>query len=181
MQLTDNTSLFYADDGLVSGTDRAAIQFCVKLLLTFCELFGLQMNASKTKAMVGCPRISPHRISTPAFNRRLLGEGRTYSSNNRQLVPCDACGLELQQKSLKRHQIQQHQHYKRPNKHTQITQHFYNPTNHYTISMDNTTPTSCPVPNCLGIYNSRISMQTHFQHRHWGDVITINEEGPLPR
>jgi hypothetical protein len=59
--------------------------------------------------------------------------------------------------------------------------YYTNPINTYTISMDNKTPTSCPVPNCPGSYNTRIGMRTHFQHRHWRDIIIIEEEGRLPQ
>jgi hypothetical protein len=100
LNLTDNESIFYADDGSVTGTNRDAVQYCVNLITNLFALFDLRMNAAKTKAMVGYPRIPLHRISTPAFNRRLSGEGRTYSSNNRQLVACHICGLELQRKPL---------------------------------------------------------------------------------
>jgi hypothetical protein len=47
--------------------------------------------------------------------------------------------------------------------------------------MDNQTPLSCPVPNCPGSYTTRIGLRTHFQHRHWRNIIIIEEEGYLPQ
>jgi Reverse transcriptase (RNA-dependent DNA polymerase) len=114
MQLTDNDSIFYADDGLITGTNLDAVQHCVNLITDLFSLFGLNMNATKTKALVGRPKIITHAISTPAFNRRLSGEGRTYASNSRQTTACNICGLVLQRRSLNRHLITQHQTYERP-------------------------------------------------------------------
>jgi Reverse transcriptase (RNA-dependent DNA polymerase) len=182
LSLTDNDAIFYADDGLITGTNRDAVQYCIDLVTHLFSLFGLQMNASKTKALVGRPRIVTHSISTPAFNRRQSGEGHTYASISRQLTTCTICGLQLQQRSLQRHMINQHQNYARPITRTQITARFTNQPITYTISLNNNnlTATPCPVPNCPGSYSSRSSMRTHFQHRHWNDVIHILEEGPFP-
>jgi Reverse transcriptase (RNA-dependent DNA polymerase) len=58
MHLTDNDSIFYADDGLVTGTNRDAVQYCLNLITQLFALFGLQINASKTKVLVGRPRIA---------------------------------------------------------------------------------------------------------------------------
>jgi Reverse transcriptase (RNA-dependent DNA polymerase) len=51
MNITDNDSIVYADDGLVTGTNRDAVQYCVDLITHLFALFGLQMNAAKTKAL----------------------------------------------------------------------------------------------------------------------------------
>jgi hypothetical protein len=143
------------------------------------------MNAAKTKALVGSPRIVQHRISTPAFNRRLSGIGRTYSSDDRQQIACHICGMEMQRRSIRRHLTNQHQTFERPTHTNQrrISTQFTNPTVTYTVSMpvNSTIPTPCPVPECQGNYLSRQSMRTHFQHRHWNDVIVIQEEGLLPK
>jgi hypothetical protein len=135
------------------------------------------MNPTKTKSLSGSPTIKTHRISTPAFNRRCTGEGRTYASINREQIPCEVCGKTLQRKSIngtysrstsytKRHRISDvHATAERTNN----------------ISLPNVYLTDCPVPLCTGNYKTRDSMQTHFQHLHWKDNIIIEEEGPLPR
>jgi hypothetical protein len=92
---------FYADDGLITGTDREAVQFCLDLVTYLFAIFGLNMNAAKTKLLVGRPNIPLQRLSKPAFHQRIKGERRTFESNNRQQVGCHICGLELKQRSLK--------------------------------------------------------------------------------
>jgi hypothetical protein len=42
-------------------------------------------------------------------------------------------------------------------------------------------PNPCPVPLCPGLYKTPTAMQSHFQHRHWQNTITITNEGALPR
>jgi Reverse transcriptase (RNA-dependent DNA polymerase) len=156
MALTDNDCISYADGGLITVTDQAAVQFCINLISNLFSLFGLQMNANKTKALVGRPKIITHHISTAAFNR-----GHTYASNNRQLTTCNICGLEMQRKSIKRHLINQHQVYERPSTSYNITTAINTGPRTYTILLpnNNPVPTPCPVPNCIVSYSSRSSMQ----------------------
>jgi Reverse transcriptase (RNA-dependent DNA polymerase) len=112
----DDTILFYADDGLIAGTGKEKIQ---QLLTTITDLFyriGLKMNTGKTKALISQPTIPNHRICTPAFNRRKSGEGLSYLSDNRTLINCTVCGLELQRRSYKRHMTSQHNNDNDPKK-----------------------------------------------------------------
>jgi hypothetical protein len=53
MALTDKDSIFYANDGLITGTNQAAVQFCIDLVTNLFSLFGLKMNANKSKGLVG--------------------------------------------------------------------------------------------------------------------------------
>jgi Reverse transcriptase (RNA-dependent DNA polymerase) len=181
MMHTDNDSIFYADDGLITGTDKEKVQDCVNLVTDLFSSFGLMMNPAKTKSLVGSPTIKTHSISTPAFNRGCTGEGRTYASINREQIPCEVCGKTLQRKSMKRHLLTQHDLYCRPTKRHRVSDIHATAERTYNIYLPNGIPTDCPVPLCTANYKTRDSMRTHFQHRHWKDTIIIEEEGPLPR
>jgi hypothetical protein len=43
------------------------------------------------------------------------------------------------------------------------------------------TPFPCPVPDCVGIFDSYAKMRAHFWRRHTFDTIVIFQEGLLPR
>jgi hypothetical protein len=133
--------------------------------------------------LVAHPKIPNHRIRTPAFNRRLSGEGSTFASNERQLTICSICGTELQRKSLKRHMTTKHNNYSRPQKPSKLSTLFNRPSRTYNIEMNPNPdePTDCPVPLCPGQYKTANIMRTHFNHRHWQDTIIIAHEGPLPQ
>jgi hypothetical protein len=177
----DDTILFYADDGLIAGTDKEKIQ---QLLTTITDLFeriGLRMNAGKTKALISQPTITNHRICTPAFNRRKSGEGPSYLSDNRALINCTVCGLELQRRSYKRHLINKHNQYTRPEKRSRTSHLFNRPSRTYRIDLINGDETECPAPLCPGTYKTAAAMRSHFQYRHWQDTIIIEREGQLPQ
>jgi hypothetical protein len=88
--------------------------------------------------------------------------------------------MEMQRCSIRRHLTNQHQTFERPTRTSQrrISTQFTNPTITYAVSMpvNQTILTPCPVPECQGTYQSRQSMRTHFQHRHWNDVVVIEKE-----
>jgi hypothetical protein len=121
-----------------------------------------------------------HYISTPAFSRRMLGNGPTYSATQRRLVSCPICDTALQQRNLRQHLITQHQVFERPSKRPKSSIPSQQAPNTYNISMPPRTWTSCPVPNCDGRAGTRDSMRVHFAHRHPFDIIIIDEEAPYP-
>jgi Reverse transcriptase (RNA-dependent DNA polymerase) len=70
--------MFYADDGYLASTDPYMVQAAVTMTKNLFEQMGLQMNASKTKVLLGEPLQPMHLMSDEAYHRRLTGEGQTY-------------------------------------------------------------------------------------------------------
>jgi Reverse transcriptase (RNA-dependent DNA polymerase) len=173
--------LFYADDGWLASHNPTILQEALNLITELFQRMGLRMNATKTKSMNSHPGSELHYISTPAFSRRMLGNGSTYSATQRRLVSCPICETTLQQRNLRQHLISQHQVFERPAKRPKSLVPSQQAPNTYSVSMPPRAWVACPVPNCAGRAGTRDSMRVHFAHRHPFDTIIIEEEGPLPR
>ena len=140
------------------------------------------MNAAKTKALLSQPGELVHAISSPAFSRRLTGEGETCSARKRRLVTCQRCGKQMQEVSLQRHMLSQHNDYQRPSKWAKLLEESTHEPVAYQVSMPvNGVRGECPVPGCVGRATTRCNLRTHFAHRHPFDIITVEEEGLLPQ
>ena len=48
----DELALFYADDGVITGTDETRVQASMDLITKSFASLGLKMNAKKTESMV---------------------------------------------------------------------------------------------------------------------------------
>ena len=175
------STLFYADDGWVAGLCPLQVQQGVDTLENLFSRMGLVMNPTKTKAMIGHPGVAVHVQSSPAYRRRLTGDGGTYLERIRQETECPECGKMLQQGTLARHMLSQHDVYQRPRKRQRLMeQQEQNPVT-YRISHPGHAAVRCPVPGCAAAPTSRQSLRVHFSHRHVRDVIIIEEEGAFPR
>jgi hypothetical protein len=64
--------------------------------------------------MIGHPGSEIHYISTPAFSRRMLRVGDLYSATQKRIVTCPLCEKPMQQRTLRKHMISQHQSFERP-------------------------------------------------------------------
>jgi GAGA factor len=157
------------------------LQPTLDLATDLFQRMGLRMNATKTKSMNSHPGSELHYIATPAFSRRMLGTGPTYSATQSRATTCPICEKTLQQRNLRQHLISQHQTFERPPKRPKTSHSTQHTPNSYSISMPPGSWVPCPVPDCDGRASTRDSMRVHFQHRHPFDIITIEEEGPLPR
>jgi hypothetical protein len=103
MELED--TIFYADDGLLIGDSREGIQ---GKLDTYTEMFarvGLQMNASKTKAMVvtGGRFVGKQSVQALAY-RHGKDENASHRERSQQKVICPLCGAQVNRQHLKVHQ-----------------------------------------------------------------------------
>lgn len=177
-------AFFFADDGRLASYDKESLQMSLDLITDLFERVGLQMNASKTKAMIGFSGHIYCDQSSPAYKRRQTGEGPTFSSRKRRKVSCPNCGKDLQERSLSSHLRSQHKIYDRPEL-RQTSRAVPGPSQTYTTSIPHPHGASvgCPVEGCLGSFGTPDSMRVHFSFMHPTDVIIIQEEGatPLPR
>lgn len=173
--------IFYADDGWVAGHSQELVQLGVDTLTDLFGRMGLAMNPSKTVAMVGHPGSAVHTISTPAYKRRLTGDGDTYSARKRQVVECPECNKAMQGRSLPQHLLLKHNIFHRPLKRRKLLDVYSLDPVTYRVDLAGRVREPCPVPDCVGGASTGDAMRSHFAFKHPRDVIIIEQEGLLPR
>ena len=195
----DEHSVFYADNGLLAGTDAAALQTSVDVITAGFKSVGLKMNAAKTEFMITTSRTGRGKLSSTAYSQKLTGIGKSYRDRQLEKVQCINCGGLVARQTLERHQRTQQcitiaTKYVPP---TPVRERVERERLEETPRMDPQSyevsipkgardDISCPVPNCCyKVISSRpakrSAMRRHFATRHMEDAITISEEGPLPR
>ena len=101
--LLDAHSIFYVDDGQAAGTNLPLLTYGFNLLRDLFSRIGFALNSSKTeKSMVCAPNALVTQLSTPAYKRRLGGQGN-YDVRKRQMVECPQCQAHMQQRRLSAH------------------------------------------------------------------------------
>ena len=100
----EELALFYAYDGMITGTDQARVQVSLDTITSSFATVGLKMNARKTEFMVMTGGRHQLRMWTAAYARLTTGEGTTYDERRKQKVQCLKCGVLVGRPSLKRHQ-----------------------------------------------------------------------------
>ena len=192
--------IFYADDGLLAGTDEILLQRSLDIITEGFASIGLKMNAVKTEFMVATGSEGRTMVSSNADMRRNTGIGLSHAERRKVKVICPKCGTEVSSASLVRHQSSQKCkkfaksfHPTTPQKErvrfekTVVTP-MMDPTT-YQVSIPNkSTETDCPHPGCCQIipparttYQMRQHLRKHFRGRHPRDTIIIDEEGQLPQ
>jgi hypothetical protein len=174
---------FYADDGHIYSTNATALQRATDILVDLFTRMGLKTNAMKTKAMICAPPPSTTRISSPAYQRRMLDNSApTYSARKRQLAECNVCQATIQERNLKRHKRLRHGIDEVVPEQQNTPPHLIPTSNKYRVSMPNLIQIAqCPVPGCGATIRNRCGMRRHFMFRHYYDTIIIEEEGLYER
>ena len=103
-EVNGQSTIFYADDGLLTDTDPARLQDYLNLITSAFESIGLKMNARKTKFMVALGQTSSGRISSRAYKRLHTGQGPSNKEHTLAKVQCLKCGREVARRVLDRHQ-----------------------------------------------------------------------------
>jgi len=156
---------FYANDGLLAGTNAISLQFGVDEIARLFLTFGLQLNRPKMKAMISFPKPPSTALSQQAYQCHITGQGPTYLQRQRAMTTCPKCDKSLQQGNLLNHLKQVHKEL--PNLETTLlTTNEPNDTANqllYIISVpDPTMPTTCPIPKCTTLITSQAGMSSHF-------------------
>lgn len=156
-------AIFYANDGHLYSNDAEALHQTTELIVELFERMGLKSSPTKTKAMVCTPQPSVTRICTPAYKRRMGGDGApdfTYNERKRQQIECDICQASVQARNIVHRKCIKH------GIDISITANQTTPlhlTNHgttYNISMpDYKQPGQCPVPESI-YYSDTITIQS---------------------
>ena len=194
----EELALFYADDGLITGTDQVRVQGSLDTITSSFETVGLKMNARKTEFMVMTGGRHRLRMRTAAYTRLTTGEGTTCDERRKQKVQCLKCGALVGRPSLKRHQDsvkckRASKTYQPPTPvrervaNEQANTPTFDPSS-FRISIPRGHPgvVDCPVEGCpfkvkAEAVSKRGQMRNHFRSRHVRDDIWIEEEGQLPR
>jgi hypothetical protein len=98
------TLLFYADDGLLAGTDTQQVQESLDIITKGFLSVGLKMNATKTEYMTmeGGKRVV--RLSNEAYERQCTGRGKTHRQKLLEKVTCELCGTKVNRQQIPVHQ-----------------------------------------------------------------------------
>ena len=103
-QEEDRNVQFYADDGLLCGSEGPELQCALDFFATSFRSLGLEMNAKKTEYMVMTGGISNVYMSNKARVRKNTGVGDTYDVRAVQKVTCGLCGKQVCRHYLSKHQ-----------------------------------------------------------------------------
>jgi hypothetical protein len=177
------TSLFYADDGLLMGTNEETVQYYLNRYTENFARVGLKMNSEKTKALIMEGGKFYGAQSTEAYNRRMTGVGSTAKRQGLQKIQCDLCGATVNKQHLTTHQSRQ---ICIKNRSAQPVPTVYTPEptvfrEFHCVSIQENRKTSCPMKDCIFSSNNASQMRRHFRARHVEHTIVIQEEGPLLR
>jgi len=80
--------LFFADDGMMTGTTQESIQASLDIITWGFASLGLRMNARKTKFMVMKGGEHQLRLSTVANSRKVTHKGTTYRAKHQIAKTC---------------------------------------------------------------------------------------------
>ena len=178
VQVRERQTLFYADDGFLASRSPEFLQQAFTCLIGLFERVGLQTNVDKTKTMTCFPGYIGGRMLSPAYKRRMTGEGESIRDRQRRRVECPQCGTPLHSGSLLQHMRSLHglESVIQPDDAAPA------PPATYRISFPSYMDyVPCPVEGCVGGATTRCKLREHFARRHVQDTIIIREEGRLPR
>ena len=196
---SEETSVFYADDGMQAGADADAIEHSVGALTQGFASIGLRMNALKTKFLVMEGGGGIVNISREAYERMQTGEGQLFKERAKEKILCNLCGKELQLCSIPRHQQSKGCRKGRktftpssPERERirreapTITPEAVPQTYCIRIPSDPNSDIGCPVDGCvyqvLGARGNKGNLlHKHFSNRHHKDTLIVEGEGLLPQ
>ena len=189
------SSLFYADDGLCAGTEVADVQLTVDVLTKGFASIGLKMNAKKTEFMVATSGGGRTNMSDAAYNRMITGEGHSFRERRGEKILCEFCGKEVTRGSMPYHQ--------KTSKRCKDSRRLFTPspaqlerirretlddapverepaTYCVNIPLGSNISVNCPVDDCARVIEGktfqsiRTATCSHFNYRHPLDTIAID-------
>ena len=94
-RLKVQTSLLYADDGMVASTDLVWLHIIFDMLTGLFYWAGLKMNVRKTVGMVCHPYRTVRVRSEKSYTLKMTGVGQEYKERQRERVSCPECGKNI--------------------------------------------------------------------------------------
>ena len=96
---------FYADDGILAGTNSTHVQSNFEIITTGFASLGLKMNAKKTEFLSTKGKYRAYHLTKTAHQFKYGGgEGVSQAELNREKVACERCGASVQRRRLAAHQ-----------------------------------------------------------------------------
>jgi Reverse transcriptase (RNA-dependent DNA polymerase) len=179
--------LFYADDGVITGSDPILVQNMLDIYTNAFLRVGLKMNVAKTKSMIMVGR-KRRKMTT----RNEENQDMTYKQYQATKVSCNKCNNMVCRNYLKRHQETQ----KCILENEKILKEMANTINNvststnninitnivtenycHEISVNGVEETPCPVLECMFHTNKSYTMRQHFRNKHRKDTIIVIEDG----
>jgi hypothetical protein len=171
-------SMFYADDGVITGSNVEDVQNLLDIYTDAFERVGLKMNVAKTKAM----------IMEGRKNITCIRGGKdepSYAERMNEMIICSRCDLTIKRSSIKKHEASRKciQTGQKKRKELQRDENVCLPCtpSTYNISVKEGNATKCPIDKCKYETCKPASMRQHFRNTHIEDIIIIEEEGLLSR
>jgi hypothetical protein len=175
-------SVWYADDGRLSGYSRIEVQRGIDIFVDLFARVGLKLNTTKSKFMVVLLDPPPLPTSPEGYAHRFDPSLPSFKDQRHAKVPCPHPTCQKHKRLftsgyLKRHLREHHRIFSDP------TPPSLAPSPHvYQISIPHSgIKIPCPVPGCPASPPGCSLMHSHFCRCHIDDIIIILEEGPLPR
>ena len=179
-EVRHQSSLFYADDGMVASSNPRWLQWVFDALVSLFKQVGLRTNIRKTVNMVYQLCQAAGTQSVAAYGRKMTGEGPTYREWQKERVECGECGKDMAAGSLISHRMTQHG---QATEERWIWEASATEGNTQTYRLAFPTkggPRSCPVEGCPGRVRTRMAMRMRFCNLYVQDIVIILEEGNLP-
>ena len=166
------STLFYADDGMISGRDSQAIQGSLDTVIAGFARVGVKVNRGKTKWMYTAGSTQVNRIQHGAYCNLVTGGSDSYVDRGWMIVKCPVCAMDIQRRCLQRHLHNLH-----PERIGQTRIDFFSPTpqrasgpRRYVVGPP---PVGCPVPLCPYEASTATNLFRHFAARHTEDDLHI--------
>ena len=168
-------TLFYADDGQLTGKDPETIQRSYDIFIDLFGRMGLKMKATKTQAMIMTGAKPIHHIPTKQYMHMKAGIWMDCREAKREKVTCTICEKSLRIASMRKHMRDQHHTiYKPTDEHEGSDVEGYMDENdenaedrecvNYHIELENYADrVKCPRPNCGIMISTNKGIRRHFR------------------
>ena len=100
MEIRKLLACFYVDDGIIASRDPAFLQECIDKLAALFDRVGLVTNTTKTEAMTFLPGSIRGCFTRETYEKRMDG---TAVEGTKRRIPCEKCGVELMEGSMRKH------------------------------------------------------------------------------
>jgi hypothetical protein len=170
-------AIFYVDDAYVAARDPVFLQRALDVLVDTFARVGLEINITKTQAMIYTPGKIPIQLPAESYRRMRTGQVTAAEWDARN-VTCRECGKQMRQSSLGRHLAGVHDIYLQAVVAEELLKEQDGETYEAVTNLAGKFP--CPYPRCKGELNSGWMMRQHFRDVHPQDFVEISSEGFFP-
>ena len=173
--------ILYADGGMVAFTNLGWLQTEFEMLTGLFDRVGLKKNVRKTMGVVCHPFRADGGRQDEAYNRRMIGSGRSYKDIQQEQISCPEYRKDLMRGSLAAHCQNQHGVTKGGTvQEGKIEGRGDEPRTYRMVFLAKAGLRHCPVEGCSGRASTQASMRVHFWHWNVWNIVVILEGGNPP-